>query len=369
MNAMRTVEVDLGERRYPVHVGPGALEYGADALSALCPNGRAIIVADKAALDHHRTRLDAMLTRTRLAPAIIELEGGETAKSWAGLQALTDQLLALNIERRECVIAFGGGTIGDLAGFAAAITKRGVGFVQIPTTLLAQVDSSVGGKTGINTAAGKNLAGAFHQPHLVLADTDLLASLPERELRAGYAEIIKAGLIADEMLFERLETAGAAGLRGEALAAAIADAVAFKARIVAEDEREAGRRALLNLGHTFGHAIEAEAKPGALVHGEAVAVGLVLAFDYSVRMGVCPPEDAKRTSALVEAAGLPVRFSDLPGGPYEASALVTRMGSDKKNTGGAITLILARGIGKAYIAPGADVEDLTAFLSEEVSQR
>ncbi len=369
MTTIRTVDVDLGDRSYPVLVGPGALEHGSEALAALCPNRRAVIVGDKTALDLHRARLDAMLAGAGLDPVLIELDGGEAAKSWTGLQALTDQLLALNIERRECVIAFGGGTIGDLAGFAAAITKRGVGFVQIPTTLLAQVDSSVGGKTGINTAAGKNLAGAFHQPSLVLADTGLLESLPERELRAGYAEIIKAGLIADETLFERLETAGASGLHGDALTAAIADAVAFKARIVAEDEHEAGRRALLNLGHTFGHAFEAEARPGALIHGEAVALGLVLAFDYSVRLGVCPQEDADRARALVEAAGLPATINTLAGGPYDAGALVARMGADKKNAGGAITLILARGVGKAYIAPGADVKDLTAFLNEEVTQR
>ena len=369
MTGLRTVLVDLGDRRYSVLVGPGALEQGAEALAALCPNGRAIVVADTAALDHHRARLNAVLAKAGLEPVPIALNGGEKAKSWAGLRVLTDQLLALNIERRESVIAFGGGTIGDLAGFAAAITKRGVGFVQIPTTLLAQVDSSVGGKTGINTAAGKNLAGAFHQPSLVLADTDLLSSLPDRELRAGYAEIVKAALIADPALFERLEATGGAGLKGEALTAAIADAVAFKARIVAEDEREAGRRALLNLGHTFAHAFEAEAKPGVLVHGEAVAAGLVLAFDYSVRLGVCPQEDADRARALVSAAGLPARPAELAGGPYTADTLVARMGSDKKNTGGAITLILARGVGEAYIAPNADTQDLAAFLNEEVTRR
>ena len=369
MSAVQTLNVDLGARSYSVVVGHGALEAGASALAELCPNGRAIIVADTAALSRHRARLEAMLASVALKPVWIECEGGEKAKSWAGLKSLTDELLALNIERREAVIAFGGGTIGDLAGFAAAITKRGTGFVQIPTTLLAQVDSSVGGKTGINTTAGKNLAGAFHQPSLVLADTGLLATLPERELRAGYAEIIKAGLIADKPLFERLEAMGAAGLSGDGLVKAIADAIAFKARIVAADEREAGQRALLNLGHTFAHAFEAEAAPGALIHGEAVAAGLTLAFDYSVRMGVCPQEDADRARAVIAAAGLPAATGALAGGPYEADALVARMASDKKNTGGAITLVLARGIGAAYIAPGADAEDLTAFLTKEVTQR
>jgi len=369
MSGHRIVPVSLGERSYDVVVGDGALEASQDRLAALCPNGRAVIVADEAALAHHRDRLKAMLDAAGLKLDLITISGGEAAKTWEGLRALTDALLARGVERRECVVAFGGGTIGDLAGFAAAITKRGVGFVQIPTTLLAQVDSSVGGKTGINTAAGKNLAGAFHQPSLVIADTALLATLPKRELRAGYAEILKAGLIADRPLFERLEAAGANGLTGACLVEAIADAVAFKARIVAEDEREAGRRALLNLGHTFGHAFEAEAAKGALVHGEAVAAGMVLAFDYSVRLGVCPPADAKRARAAIASAGLPTEGLNLPGGPYQAEALVERMASDKKNSGGLITLVLARGVGDAYIAPGADSADLTGFLREELTRR
>lgn len=369
MSEHRVVPVALGERNYDVIVGEGALRDTGARLAALCPNGRAVVVADDAALAHHGDNLKAVLDAAGLKLDLITLSGGEAAKSWDGLRTLTDALLDLGVERRESVIAFGGGTIGDLTGFAAAITKRGVGFVQIPTTLLAQVDSSVGGKTGINTAAGKNLAGAFHQPGLVIADTALLATLPERELRAGYAEILKAGLIADRPLFDRLEAAGADGLSGERLVGAIADAVAFKARIVAEDEREAGRRALLNLGHTFGHAFEAEAKKGALVHGEAVAAGMVLAFDYSVRLGVCPPADAERARAAIAAAGLPTDGAKLPGGPFEAEALVTRMASDKKNSGGAITLVLARGVGDAYIAPGADSADLTGFLREELTRR
>ncbi len=369
MSTHRLVTVPLGERSYDIVVGDGALEHSAERLAALCPNGRAIVVTDKAALAHHGVRLHALIANAGLTLDLITLEGGEAAKTWDGLRTLTDQLLALGVERNECVMAFGGGTIGDLVGFAAAITKRGTGFVQIPTTLLAQVDSSVGGKTGINTRAGKNLAGAFHQPALVIADTGLLSTLPQRELRAGYAEILKAGLIADRALFERLESVGARGLSGNALIDAIADAVAFKARIVAEDEREGGRRALLNLGHTFGHAFEAEAEKGTLVHGEAVAVGMALAFAYSVRLGVCSEGDALRAQAAIAAAGLPVRPLDLPGGPYQADRLVTRMTSDKKNTGGQITLILARGIGEAYIAPKADRDDLTAFLKEELKRK
>ena len=366
---MITVPVSLGERSYEVRVGAGALDAAAPALAALCPRRRALVAADAAALSHHGDRLRAVLREAGLEPVIFEIEGGERAKSWAGLEALVDGLLDAGMERGESLIAFGGGTVGDLAGFASAVTKRGTGFVQIPTTLLAQVDSSVGGKTGINTRAGKNLAGAFHQPALVIADTGLLSTLPERERRAGYAEIVKAGLIADPALFDRLEALGPDALHGEALDRAIADAVAFKARIVAADEREGGVRALLNLGHTFAHAFEAEAEKGALVHGEAVAAGLALAFAYSERLGVCAPGAAARVRAHLQAVGLPSGARALPGGPYAADRLVRRMGADKKNTGGAITLILAKAIGEAYIAPGADAHDLEAFLNGELSGR
>lgn len=359
------VKVELGARSYDVLVGEGALESGADALVRLCPRGRALIAADAAALDLHRGRLERVLTGAGLQPVFHAIAGGEGAKSWAGLESLVDWMLDQGMERGEALIAFGGGTVGDLAGFAASMMKRGCAFVQIPTTLLAQVDSSVGGKTGINTRQGKNLAGAFHQPSLVIADTGFLATLPAREMRAGYAEIVKAGLIADKALFERLEALGPKALEGEALTQAIAGAVAFKARIVAGDEHERGARALLNLGHTFAHAFEAEAAKGALIHGEAVAAGLVLAMRYSVRLGACPQVDADRAQAHIAAAGLPARIADLPGGPFDPARLVTRMGSDKKNTGGAITLVLARGVGAAYIFPGADGHDLERFLREE----
>lgn len=362
---LETVTVDLGARSYDVLIGGGALEAGADALARLCPRGRALIAADAAALNLHRARLESVLKGAGLEPVIHAIEGGEGAKSWAGLQSLVDWMLDQGMERGEALIAFGGGTVGDLAGFAAAVMKRGCNFVQIPTTLLAQVDSSVGGKTGINTRQGKNLAGAFHQPSLVIADTGLLATLPKREIRAGYAEIVKAGLIADRPLFDRLEALGPGALDGDALTQAIAAAVAFKARIVAGDEHERGARALLNLGHTFAHAFEAEAAKGALIHGEAVAAGLTLALRYSVRLGVCPQSDAERAEAHIAAAGLPARMADLPGGPFDAARLVARMGSDKKNTGGAITLVLARGVGEAYIFPGADRDDLERFLREE----
>lgn len=369
MTDHRIVSVELGTRSYDVVVGDGALKAYGNRIAALCPNGRAIVVADEATLADHGETLRSTLEAAGLTLELISLTGGEAAKSWDGVRSLTDRLLELGMERGESLIAFGGGTIGDLAGFASAITKRGTGFIQIPTTLLAQVDSSVGGKTGINTSAGKNLVGAFHQPGLVIADTRLLTSLPVRELRAGYAEILKAGLIGDARFFARLEAAGTHGLSGTGLVDAIADAVAFKARIVAEDEREGGRRALLNLGHTFGHAFEAEATRGAIVHGEAVAVGMVLAFDYSVRLGQCSKEDADHARKAIAAAGLPTTPAELGGGPYRAEALVARMASDKKNTGGAITLILARAIGETYIAPHADRSDLTEFLKEELERQ
>ncbi|TRO92653.1 3-dehydroquinate synthase [Glycocaulis profundi] len=363
--SLQTVRVDLGARSYDVVIGDGSLEASAEALKALCPRGRAIVAADAAALGHHRERLLAVLDAAGLEPVLIEIEGGEGAKSWARLEALVEAMLDANMERGEALIAFGGGTVGDLAGFAAAVMKRGCGFIQIPTTLLAQVDSSVGGKTGINTRRGKNLAGAFHQPALVIADTGLLASLPRREVAAGFAEVVKAGLIADRALFERLEAQGADALEGGALVRAIADAVAFKARIVAEDEFESGRRALLNLGHTFAHAFEAEARKGTLIHGEAVACGIVLALKYSARLGHCAADVADRAAAAFRAIGLPAAVSDLPGGPYDAEALASRMGDDKKNEGGAITLILARGVGEAFIARGADRADLIEFLKGE----
>lgn len=369
MSGLQTVRVDLGARSYDVVIGAGALEAASDRLAALCPRARALVAADRDALGLHRDRLEGVLRQAGLEPVIIEIEAGERAKSWAGLQALTEALLDANIERGEAVIAFGGGTVGDLAGFAAAIVKRGAGFAQIPTTLLAQVDSSVGGKTGINTVQGKNLVGAFHQPSLVIADSRFLQTLPRRELAAGYAEIVKAALIGDAALFERLERAGAQALSIDDLAGFVADAVRFKARIVAQDEREAGQRALLNLGHTFGHAFEAEARPGALVHGEAVALGLVLALKYSQRIGSVPPGVGERVAAHLAAVGLPTRIGDLPGGPYDPQSLVARMASDKKNTAGRITLILSRAIGEAYAFPGADPGDLTAFLQEEIDER
>ncbi|WP_019961157.1 3-dehydroquinate synthase [Woodsholea maritima] len=366
VSTLRRVHIDLGPESYDVVIGEGALEGAGPSLAQLCPRGRAIIVADPAALAHHRARLEQVLAQHGLTPLYLEIPGGEQAKSFHRLEALCAELLDANVERQECVIAFGGGTIGDLTGFAAAIVKRGVKFVQIPTTLLAQVDSSVGGKTGINTARGKNLIGAFHQPSLVIADLTLLASLPARELRAGYAEIIKAALIGDRALFTRLDTLGLEALNGEGLAEAVEAAVAFKGDIVRQDEKEAGVRALLNLGHTFGHAFEAEAEKGTLIHGEAVALGLALAFRYSARLSLCAQSDARAVEAHLAKVGLPAFIAELPGGPYEAEGLLNRMKDDKKNKGGVITLILARAIGDAFITSECASEDVLAFLHDEL---
>lgn len=367
MSELFRIPVAAASQNYEVLVGAGAMNTAIPELRRLCPAGRAVVVADSVALEAHRAALDSAFAAAGLVPHIIELEGGEGVKSWEGLRAVMDALLDHQMARSESVIAFGGGTIGDLAGFAASVMKRGCGFIQMPTTLLAQVDSSVGGKTGINTRHGKNLVGTFYQPDLVIADSMFLASLPRRELAAGYAEIVKAGLIADSALFERLGATSGDPLALGTLVPFIADAVRFKARIVAEDEREAGVRALLNLGHTFAHAFEADAQKGALIHGEAVACGIVMALKFSARLGLCGPEVADRAVAVLAGAGLPVSIPELPGGSYEAGALTARMGQDKKNAGTGITLVLSRGVGEAFISPGHDPEQIETFLKGEVA--
>jgi len=367
VSSVLTVPVGLGARTYDVLIGDGALDAARDRLPGFFPRQRAILVTDSHVAPLHLQRVIALLADTGLACDPIVMEPGERTKSFAGLEQLVDAMLDRNIERSEAVIALGGGVIGDLTGFAAAVTKRGVDFIQIPTTLLAQVDSSVGGKTGINTRQGKNFAGAFHQPRLVIADTALLSTLPDRERRAGYAEIVKAALIGDKAMFERLDAAGADVLQGAPLARAIADAVAFKARIVAEDELEHGSRALLNLGHTFAHAFEAEAPKDAIRHGEAVAAGIALAFRYSVARGECPASDADLVEAHLRSVGLPWDAASLAHKEWDAARLVARMRDDKKNQAGEITLILARGIGKAWIDPRIDATHLVAFLETSLS--
>lgn len=363
---MRVVPVALGARSYEVRIAAGVLTRAAAELAPLS-RGRPFVIVTDAHVAPHAARLAALLHHGGLASDIITLPAGEATKSWGQLEALTDALLARGIERGDHVVALGGGVIGDLVGFATSILKRGCNFVQIPTTLLAQVDSSVGGKTAINSRAGKNLIGAFHQPALVLIDPDLLDTLPLRDLRAGYAEVVKYGLIDDPEFFAWCEANGAALLAGDpgAREHAIAHSVAAKARIVAADERETtGVRALLNLGHTFGHALEAETGfSDALLHGEGVAAGMALAFAYSARRGLCDGGDAARVAAHLQAVGLP---HDLASAGVTASGatLVGHMLHDKKMDAGTLPFLLARGIGQTYLDKQVDLADIAAFLDD-----
>lgn len=365
---MAIIEVALGARSYDILIEEGALDRAADHLARFARNGRLVVITDDNVAATQLPRLETALAKGGIAIEPIVLPSGEGTKSWRFLEVLLDRLLDLEIERSDHIVALGGGVIGDLVGFAAAILKRGCRFVQIPTTLLAQVDSSVGGKTAINSRAGKNLIGAFHQPAFVLIDPSTLDTLPERETRAGYAEVIKYGLIDDPAFFAWCEANGAALLSGDraARAQAIETSVRAKAAIVADDERETtGRRALLNLGHTFGHALEAETGfSDTLLHGEGVAAGMALAFRFSARQGLCNPEESDRVTAHLRAVGLP---HDLPTAHVRASgdALVAHMLHDKKMAGGKLPFLLARGIGQSFLAQDVDLADVAAFLEEE----
>jgi len=364
----RTIPVGLGARSYDVTIGPGLLDRAGALLAPKLKRRRTVVVTDRNVADHHGERLAVALERGGIAVDMIVLPPGEQTKSFEGLADLCDQLLALELDRGDVITAFGGGVIGDLAGFAAAIYKRGIDFVQIPTTLLAQVDSSVGGKTAIDTPRGKNLIGAFHQPRLVLADLDVLATLPPREVHAGYAEVLKYGLLGDFAFFDWLEANGPAvtRLEVEALSHAVARSVEMKAEIVAEDEREAGRRALLNLGHTFAHALEAETGYGeALLHGEAVGAGCALAFRFSAMLGLCSGQDSDRACAAIAAGGLPIRMDQVPGAPFDADRLIAHMAQDKKAEGGRLTFVLVRAIGEAFTAKGVEAEAVRRFLVAE----
>ena len=362
------VPVAVAGKPYDVMVGRGLIARSGALIAPLLQRPRLAVVMDETVSQLHGAALAASLAAARVAFHPVVIAPGEAAKSFAGLEALCDALLALQLERGDLIAAFGGGVVGDLAGFAAAILKRGIDFVQLPTTLLAQVDSSVGGKTAIDTPRGKNLIGAFHQPRLVLADLDVLETLPRRELACGYAEVIKYGLLGDLQFFAWLERHGGEvlSLEGEALGHAVRRSVEMKAEIVAEDERENGRRALLNLGHTFAHALEAETGFGeALKHGEAVGIGMALAFRFSVYLGSCPGQDAGRASRAIAAAGLPTQLSQLSGHPFHADALLAHMAQDKKAEGGALTFILARGLGDAFVAKGVDAMAARNFLIGE----
>ncbi len=363
-----TVKVELVGRPYEVLIGPGLLAAAGARIRPLLKRGRTAVVMDETVAGLHGPSLLQGLGAVDIAAEVITIPPGEGAKSFGGLETLIDRLLALELDRSDLIIAFGGGVVGDLAGFAAAIYKRGIDFVQIPTTLLAQVDSSVGGKTAIDTPRGKNLIGAFHQPRLVLADLDVLGTLPRREMVCGYAEVLKYGLLGDRVFFDWLEINAAAVLDREPgpLAYAVRRCVEMKAGIVAEDEREGGRRALLNLGHTFGHAVEAETGfDDALKHGEAVGLGCALAFRFSARLGLCSGQDVGRAVRTIAAAGLPTRLDQISGGPFAADDLIGHMSQDKKAEGGALTLILAREIGAALVARRSDPVALRAFLIDE----
>ena len=363
-----TIPVGLGQRSYEVLVGPGLVDEAGQRMKAFLKRPRTAVVSDETVWALHGARLTIALERAGIAVLPIVVPPGEQTKSFAGLDDLTDRLLALGLDRGDLITAFGGGVVGDLAGFAAAIYKRGIDFVQIPSTLLAQVDSSVGGKTAIDTPRGKNLVGAFHQPRLVLADLDVLGTLPDREMRAGYAEVIKYGFLGDFGFFEWLEANGADVLAREpkALSRAVARSVEMKAEIVAEDETEQGRRALLNLGHTFAHALESETGFGeALLHGEAVAAGTALAFRFSASQGLCSSQDATRAGAAIAAAGLPATLAEVSPKPFDAKRLLSHMGQDKKAEGGRLTFILARALGDAFVAKDVDAGSVLAFLKQE----
>jgi 3-dehydroquinate synthase len=363
------VRVELGARSYDVAIGPRLIAEAGRRISKIFPGRNAVVVTDANVAELYLPSLRASLAKAGVDAADIIVPSGEGSKSFDSLQTVVEAILESRRERNDVVVALGGGVIGDLAGFAAAITRRGMRLVQVPTTLLAQVDSSVGGKTGINARHGKNLVGAFMQPALVLADTGTLDTLPEREFRAGYAEMAKVGLIGDASFFEWLEkNRGEVFAGGAARINAIAKSVAFKAKTVAADEHETGERARLNLGHTFGHAIEAACgfDPDRLVHGEAVAIGMVMAHDFSVSEGFASAADATRARAHLKSAGLPVSVDSILGPKISVDELMRHIAQDKKVKRGKLTFILTRGIGKAFIANDVSPEKVRGFLDQKV---
>ncbi len=365
---MSLVPVGLGARSYDILIEAGALDRAGELLAGKARNGRMVVITETNVAAHALPRFSASLEAAGITVDPIVLPAGESTKSWSQLASLCDALLERGIERSDHVVALGGGVIGDLVGFAASILKRGCQFIQVPTSLLAQVDSSVGGKTAINTAAGKNLIGAFHQPALVLIDPTVLDTLPPRERRAGYAEVVKYGLLGDFAFFEWCEANGAAVLAGNRAAqiCAIETSVRAKAAIVAADERETeDKRALLNLGHTFGHALEAETGfSNRLLHGEGVAAGMALALGFSASRGLMPGQDAERAAAHLRALGLPdgLKAAGITAG---GATLVGHMLHDKKMSGGTLPFILTRGIGKAYVDKSVSLADVEAFLDAQ----
>jgi len=364
-----SVPVDLGERSYKIEIGTNVLSGIASAIEQTTAGARCAIITDTNVNAAHGATLRAHLDTANIDYDTIEVTAGEKSKSWAVLQDVTDRILELRLERSDIILAFGGGVVGDLAGFAASIARRGMKFIQIPTSLLAQVDSSVGGKTGVNSKHGKNLVGAFYQPSKVLIDLEVLKTLSEREFRAGYAEVAKYGLIKYPDFFAFLEKNRQDLFNhGPSLAKAIAQSCQAKAEIVAADETEKGQRALLNLGHTFGHALEGyTAYDGSrLVHGEGVAIGLMLAHRFSNRLNQCAADDVSRVETHLKAVGLPTRIQDIPGDMPSVETLMNFIAQDKKVKRGALTFILTKGVGKSYIADDVPPSEVSAFLTDQL---
>jgi len=364
------VRVGLGARTYDIAIGRGVLESLGARVAHLRPGARCAILTDETVAGHHLAAAERSLAQAGIAHSHVAVPPGEGSKSYAMFETVCEKLIAARIERGDLLIALGGGVIGDLGGFVASVIRRGLDFVQVPTTLLAQVDSSVGGKTGINSRHGKNLIGAFHQPILVLADTALLDTLPARQMRAGYAEIAKYGLLGDAAFFAWLEANWQGIFEGSAAREyAVMASCRMKADIVARDERESGERALLNLGHTFGHALEAAAGfSSRLLHGEAIAIGMTLAFAFSAERGLLAAEDAARVARHLAAVGLPTRIADIPGDKPNIDMLMALIAQDKKVKRGALTFILARGIGKSFIASDVEAEDVRDFLAGKLAR-
>ncbi|MBB3164537.1 3-dehydroquinate synthase [Rhizobium leguminosarum] len=367
-SAIRTVHVPLGERAYDILIGPGLIVRAGAEIASRLKGRKAAVITDENVAPLYLKALVASLDEAGIASAAVVLPAGEKTKSFEHLITACDKVLEARVERNDYVIALGGGVIGDLSGFAAGIVRRGVRFVQVPTSLLSQVDSSVGGKTGINSRHGKNLIGVFHQPDLVLADTDVLNSLSAREFRAGYAEVAKYGLIDKPDFFAWLEANWKAVFAGgSARIEAIAASCQAKADVVVADERENGQRALLNLGHTFGHALEAATAydSSRLVHGEGVSIGMVLAHEFSARMNLASPDDARRVERHLKEVGLPTRMSDIPGELPPAETLMDAIAQDKKVKSGKLTFILTRGVGQSFVADDVPASEVISFLQEK----
>ena len=367
-----SVRVELGDRSYDVLIGPGLIGRAGEEITPLLKRPRVAILTDERVAGLHLEPFQAALEKAGIASSALALPAGEATKGWDQFSRAVEWLLAERIERRDIVVALGGGVIGDLGGFAAAVLRRGVRFVQVPTTLLAQVDSSVGGKTGINSPSGKNLIGAFHQPSLVLADTDVLGTLPARDFLAGYGEVVKYGLLGDAAFFEWLELDGPKLASGDEAARvrAVTRSVEMKAEIVARDETEAGDRALLNLGHTFCHALEAATGySDRLLHGEGVAVGCALAFELSSRLGLCAQEEPSRVRAHLKAMGMKTDLADIPGDLPGSDGLLDLMAQDKKVVDGRLRFILARGIGTAFVADDVPPDAVRGVLEDALAAR